>query len=279
MHSGILHKICARGNTEDAKRDYIHLMCHLFGRRYISRVTVNSETTTNLIRTYPSMVVLKPLSKSICESLDKHGQNVLNIFTTYVLAYSKEHESRLGPGDSLPLSGIRFRKADGAPDKQSRLNQYLEGTATKVTARSIFVANSGHDDQFGTVSELARTVRQGVYLNEHAIPSMTHLVTGRKEYDLNAYLLDFYTHGQRVSLIKANGIRANDVWYLLDDFALTLALMKAALEQMFTMNAKVMYEREKEENTPKSSKEDSVSPALSITSLIRAILTGHVGRV
>jgi ATP-dependent RNA helicase DDX60 len=246
MHSGILHKICAQGSTIDAKREYVHLMSHLFGRRYISRITMKSETMSNLRRTYPSMVVLPPLSKSIRKALNSHGQDVLDIFVAYVVAYSKDHASRLGPGDCLPLSGIRYTKADYAPFKQARLNQYLEKTAIEVTARSIFVANSGHGDHFGTISELAQTVRQGIYLNEHAIPSTAHLVTGgTKEYDLNAYLLDFYTHGQTASLIKANGIRANDVWYLLEDFSLILALVKAALEQMFTANAKAIYERGK----------------------------------
>lgn len=255
MHTGVLHKICEQSSSINAKHQYIHLMCHLFGRRYISRITMNSEIMSNLLRTYPSRVVLSPLPKSICKALNKHDQDVLDIFVAYVVAYSKEHGSRLGPGDCLPLSGTRYTKADGASDEQPRLNQYLERTAIKVTARSIFVANSGHGDHFGTISELARTVRQGVYLNEHAIPSTTHLVRGgTKEYDLNSYLLDFYTHGQTASLIKANGIRANDVWYLLEDFALMLASVKAALEQMFTTNAKSIYERVKEDKASKSSR-------------------------
>lgn len=255
MYNGVLHKICEQSSTITAKHQYIHLMCHLFGRRYISRITLNSETMSNLLRTYPSMVVLSPLPKSICQALNKHDQDALDIFIAYVVAYSKEHDSRLGPGDCLPLSGIRYTNADGASDEQPRLNQYLERTAVKVVARSIFVANSGHGDHFGTISELARTVRQGVYLNEHVIPSTTHLATGgTKEYELNAYLLDFYTHGQKASLIRANGIRENDVWHLLEDFSLALASVKAALEQMFTTNAKAISEREKEDKTSKSSR-------------------------
>lgn len=207
---------------------------------------MNSETTAALIKKYPSMVVLPPLPKSIRTILSKHDKSVLDIFAAYVTAYAKEHNPRLGPDDKLPLS--RFQYASEGPTTPSSLDRHLQETAIKVTARSTFVANSGHDDNFKSVSELARTVREGVYLNQHAIPSTAHLAMGgTKEHELNAYLLDFYTHGQKESLTKANGIRPNDVWYYLEDFALTLSLMKAALEQLFTKNAKAIYEKVKGE--------------------------------
>ncbi|KAK2461121.1 hypothetical protein APHAL10511_006648 [Amanita phalloides] len=252
MHSGILHIICAQNSDINARRDYIHLMSHLFGRRYISRVMMNSETMSKLIHTYPSKVVLPPLPGYIRSTLKKHDQDVLDIFTSYVVAYVEEHDAHFGMEDSLPLSAIRYTKSSRVWDDQAALNQYLERSAIKISARSAFVANSGHDDHFKSVSELARTVRQGVYLNQHAIPSMTHLVEGgTQEHELNAYLLDFYTHGQTAALIKANGIRPNDVWFLLEDFALTLSLMKAALEQLFIMNAKAIHESSEPEASPR----------------------------
>jgi len=51
---------------------------------------------------------------------------------------------------------------------------------------------------------------------------------------LNAYILDFYIHGQPAALISANAIRDNDMWYLLDDFTLTLKSIKAGLGQLLS---------------------------------------------
>ena len=55
---------------------------------------------------------------------------------------------------------------------------------------------------------------------------------GSGSYQLNAYILDFYIHGQRAALESANGIRDNDLWYLLDDFTLTLKSIRAGLGQL-----------------------------------------------
>ena len=66
---------------------------------------------------------------------------------------------------------------------------------------------------------------------------MEHLITqvgndNSSQRDLNAYLFDFYIHGQVKTLETANGIRRGDIWYLLQDFTLTLATVKAALQQL-----------------------------------------------
>ncbi|KAL0566330.1 hypothetical protein V5O48_015688 [Marasmius crinis-equi] len=54
----------------------------------------------------------------------------------------------------------------------------------------------------------------------------------RPEHLLNAYLFDFYTHGQVSTLSAANGIRRGDVWYLLQSFELILKAIKSSLEDL-----------------------------------------------
>jgi hypothetical protein len=73
-------------------------------------------------------------------------------------------------------------------------------------------------------------------LDEHTIPSFKG-ITGRtnqdgRKYALNAYLLDFYVHGQVAALAAANAIRRGDVWFLLQDFDLTLMTVRGVLEQL-----------------------------------------------
>jgi hypothetical protein len=51
---------------------------------------------------------------------------------------------------------------------------------------------------------------------------------------VNAYLLDFYVHGQVKALSVANAIRRGDVWYVLDEFTLTLKAIREALQQLLS---------------------------------------------
>ena len=49
------------------------------------------------------------------------------------------------------------------------------------------------------------------------------------EIPLNAWLLDFFKHGDVNTLEKANGIRKADIWFLLNDFSLALATIITSL--------------------------------------------------
>jgi len=106
---------------------------------------------------------------------------------------------------------------------------------------------------------LTRTCRSGLHLNEHAIPSMSSITgvpgqTSDGTFALNAYLLDFYTHGQVAALAAANGIRRGDVWFLLQDFTLSLMSIRGVLEQLLLKASREATEtntgidRELEEN-------------------------------
>jgi hypothetical protein len=219
------------------------IMANLFGRRYMSKIFTNRRNIEELKSKYPSMVVLPPLPESARQALLVHDQEILQIFSGYVSAFAKNSENTIEQEDRLPLSKIPIcgNKTHRRPET-AQFYTRLQDNATPVMTRSIFVANSGHDDTFSSVSELTRTSRAGLNLNEHAIPSMTHLTitpdTDTLEHQLNAYILDFYTHGQVQSLALANGIRRGDVWYLLQDFTLTLQTVEAALKQLLTQASK-----------------------------------------
>ena len=243
MRSGVLHEICNRSDLESAKREFMNIMANLFGRRYMSRIFAKGENIEELKSKYPSMVVLPPLPESARQALLVHDKEILQSFSDYVSAFAKNSENAIEQEEILPLSKISVcgnkthRRAETA-----QFYAHLQNNATPVITRSIFVANSGHDDVFSSVSDLTRTSRAGLNLNEYAIPSMTQFTitadTDTLEHRLNAYLLDFYTHGQVETLAKANGIRRGDVWYLLEDFSLTLHTVEASLKQLLTHASK-----------------------------------------
>jgi len=164
-----------------------------------------------------------------------HQKQTLGIFSAYALAFSAQHEDELGNDNRLPLSGV-VGPSDTSNLPHTSLFAHLSKMARKPKARSLFVATSGHNDTFGDVGELARTVRHGVHLNEHAIPTVEHILDPK--LPLNAYLYDFFIHGQVDALVNMNGLRRGDVWFVLQAFHLALITIRGDLENLLLSMSK-----------------------------------------
>ena len=176
-------------------------------------------------------MVLAPLHPKARAVLLAYQKQTLGIFSAYALAFSSQHADELGPDNRLPLSGV-VGPSDTSTLPQTPLFAHLSETARKPKARSLFVATSGHDDTFGDVGELARTVRHGVHLNKHAIPTVEHILDPK--LPLNAYLYDFFIHGQVDALVNMNGLRRGDVWYALQAFHVILMTIRGDLENLLS---------------------------------------------
>lgn len=257
LRAGVIHRICGNRSTITAKRDFIILMAHLFGRRYLPRAYTTNENLKKIVLKSASKVVLPRLDPNARQVLLDHEDEILNIFQSYVLTYAEKNVAQLPVDDELPMSKIRYLGSPASDHELGTFRQLLQRNSTRVVARSAFVANSGHGDSFQSVSELARTTRTGLNLTERAIPSMAKITAipsdtdGDEIFELNAYLYDFYMHGQPSTLANDNGIRRGDVWYvfytastllethvnhlhryLLQDFQLTLLTIRGAVEQL-----------------------------------------------
>ena len=216
LRAGVIHKICSDESTIRAKQNLLILLCHLFGRRELPPIYTSKENLENILRLTKSAskVVLPSLSHKARTVLSEHEKQILEIFTSYASTFAFHNSTSLGDDDELPLSKIKYAGSESGAG--GTLRQYLEENSTPVAVRSLFVANSGHGDTFHSISELAATSRSGIYLNEHATPSMEHFIESREGYKtrfaLNAYIYDFYMHGQVTTLAAANGIRRGDIW-------------------------------------------------------------------
>ena len=234
LRHGVMHEICGQSSFIKAKTDFMVIMCHLFGRRYLPNSYANEATLRQMRTSNPSRIILPSLPTSVRKVLVEHNTEILRVFSAYAFLYASQRRATLGREERLPLSDIRIGK--DISTARSCFHQSIHQTAIPLTSRSPFVANSGHSDQCASVGELVRTCHRGLHLNDHAIPSLEHIVAGVGESNesaqLNAYLLDFFTHGQTQSLVHANGIRRGDLWYVLQEFVLTLMTIRGALEQL-----------------------------------------------
>ncbi|KAF2770464.1 P-loop containing nucleoside triphosphate hydrolase protein [Teratosphaeria nubilosa] len=216
LKEGYFHELCANHtkNEKDTLQTLMLVFAHTFQRIPCKRSDL--EYRQKVVRPSSSIVFLPPLPKKAANILRQHNQETLDVFRTYVETFAEQHLD--APDRKLPLSGIEAG-GDGQ-DSMSGLK------ATKV--RSPFVALSGPGDKFETIHDLCQTTRDGVFLEEAVIPHID-VYPDEMELPLNAWLLDFYKHGDINTIEKANGVRRADIWFLLNDFSLVLATIITSL--------------------------------------------------
>ncbi|KAI9099463.1 hypothetical protein DFS34DRAFT_72610 [Phlyctochytrium arcticum] len=229
MNSGVLREIA---NGPDAKITMLTTLAHLFGRR--KRPAATMAFKADLLKRSPSKVFLEPLPPRVVKVLEEHNALVFQVMESYVHHYVKTlpYEDVA----QLPFSGRTFPKSKASADASSPLLSNLASTSLPYTARSPFVALSGLDDTFASVQDMARTLRSGFTLQSTVVPSVSELLDSTTVLD--AYVVDFYRHGQFKALDAGNGILPGDVWQLINDFMLVLAALRTSLEVLLTAYAK-----------------------------------------
>ncbi|KAL8967736.1 MAG: hypothetical protein Q9183_002783 [Haloplaca sp. 2 TL-2023] len=227
IKEGFFHELCADIDTAESRvlRDLMVVMAHLFGRRPCKHS--DQEYIEDIVKTSPSVVFLPELPGSASRVLQQHNKQTLQIFSTYVQTFVEQHIHDVD--NTLPLTGLSIGSSADSKDRATESDMSFLKPLLPTQIRSPFVALSGHgDDDFKSISDLCHTVRNGVFLEENAIPHLD-VYPDEVATPLNAYLYDFYMHGDIEALERANGVRKSDVWFLLNDFSLVLATIQTSL--------------------------------------------------
>ncbi|KAF2097657.1 P-loop containing nucleoside triphosphate hydrolase protein [Rhizodiscina lignyota] len=220
LKGGYFHEICA--DVDKRPKDVLHelmvTMAHLFGREPCRQA--DEEFIEEVVKRSSSIVFLPPMPKAAEVMLREHNAETLSIYRTYVATFVDQHIK--DPDRQLPLSRLAI-----GPDEEANTVS-VPGCSTPVRLRSPFVALSGHGDEFKSIHDLCHTVRSGVFLEENVIPHVT-LYPQESDAPLNAYLLDFFKHGDVKQLQVANRIQPGNVWFMLNDFSMVLATIVTSL--------------------------------------------------
>lgn len=144
--------------------------------------------------------------------LRAHNAETLGIFTTYVRTYVQQHLGDM-KDDTLPFTKQKVGRTNSNYDVSSIL-----GSLPPTKLRSPFVTLSGSTDNFDSIHDLCDIVRSGVFLEESAIPYIRIYPDDTDGVPWNAYIYDFFKHGNMQALIPDNGIKSGDVWFHLKDF-------------------------------------------------------------
>jgi hypothetical protein len=196
----------------------VHVLAHLFGRRF--RKKADQEEMETVIKRSPSNVILEPLSEDARSVLMNHNAKVVEIYRSYAIRYGRAMFD--STEKELPLSRLSFESQE-----KSALVDELRQSAIEYATRSAFVATSGHGDSFDTIADLSRNTREHILIEAAAVPSMDEFIDPPT---LDAYLLDFFKHGQVDTLVNANGVRRGEVWYVLDAFDRILSAIDESLK-------------------------------------------------
>ena len=204
----------------------ILVLSHLFGRRVCREVDDPEEAEK--IKRSPSIVYLPPMPEAASKILRSHNKNTLDIFATYAKTFAAQHikeeerylpftNTAIGSAPAISMNGktlngctISNGSAGHDSDEDRTPSIDILPSLPAPHARSAFFALSGLGDDFETIEDLCSSTREGVFLESAVIPHL-ELHPDETRTPLNAYVLDFYTHGAVQPLEKANGIRKSDV--------------------------------------------------------------------
>lgn len=219
LKNGYFHELCNTVNTnqEAVLRELMLTMSHLFGRLQCRQA--DEEFVQKVVKGSPSVVFLPNMPENAVNVLRKHNRQTLDIFTSYVRTFVEQHIQE--PDNALPLTatvvGGNSNNAQAPP---------------KV--RSSFVALSGHNDNFASIHDLCTTSRSGVFLEEAVVPYIG-IYPEDSDLPLNAYLYDFFMHGNADAVVAANRIRRGDIWFVLNDFSMVLATIVTSLTNFMNL--------------------------------------------
>ncbi|KAJ5782615.1 hypothetical protein N7457_004389 [Penicillium paradoxum] len=222
LNSGYLQELCQdiKKRPQKTLRTLMLVMAHLFGRIPLRQATL--ELYQSAEKKPPSIVTLPHLPAKAASVLRAHNKQVLGIYTNYVSSFVNQHLR--DPDHSLPFSGIQC----GGDNSAAQLG-FTKFNHLAASIISPFYALSGNQDTCDSIFDLSQMVRSGVWLEDSVIPYVAVLAE-ENAMPLNAYLYDFFKHGNVTELLTANRIRRGDVWFLLNDFSLILATITTSIE-------------------------------------------------
>lgn len=236
LKEGYFHTLCAdfRRRPDAVLLKTVLVLSHIF-----CRISTHGfrEGWREAVHNSQSVVFLPPLPDDALQILRQHNRDTLEICKNYVGTFVEQHL------DEKPDRCLPFTKFEvGAPEENLGDTDLVDVLAhghhlAPTRLRSPFDALSGFTDHsFSSIHELCSTVRSGVFLEESAIPYIPLYPDDTEGVAWNAYIYDFFKHGDMEALVRYNHIKRGDVWFHLKDFSLILATIVTSLSNFLDLD-------------------------------------------
>jgi len=219
LANGWFSRVCEDESVITERRDkrVMHMLAYIFARK--PAPPDHFLFSNGVQRT--SKVFLEDISEEDKAILRHHDDIAMASATDYLKCYAQGYRNDLGSDNRLPLSNVTISDVKGSAPIS------LSDQAIPPTVRSAFCGLSGHFDSFCNAADMHLSLREGLFMDPLLIPIMVP-VSSR----LNAYAMDFYTHGQVNAIANENWI--HEPYEPLLNFCIILKALSAALENRFT---------------------------------------------
>lgn len=237
LKEGYFHSLCSEFllRPDDVLLRVVLILSHIFCR---IPTRGSRKGQGDAVRHSPSVVLLPPLPDNALQILRQHNKDTLDIFRSYVGTFVEQYLHDKSDR-CLPFTEFDVGATEGDLGNRDLLAALTDAhhlPPTKI--RSPFAALSGFDDHsFGSIHELCSTVRSGVFLEESAIPFIPIYPDDTEGVAWNAYIYDFFKHGDMEALVRDNHVKRGDVWFHLRDFSLVLATIVTSLNNFLALDA------------------------------------------
>lgn len=236
LKEGYFHTLCAefRHRPDAVVLKVVLVLSHIF-----CRIPTHGfrRSRGEAVRHSPSVVYLPPLPDDALQILRQHNKDTLDIFKSYVGTFVEQHLHNKSD-QLLPFTRFDVGTSGDTSSNTNLLEALRDDHHLPPTKlRSPFDALSGFDDHsFGSIHELCSTVRSGVFLEESAIPFIPIYPDDTEGVAWNAYIYDFFKHGDMEALVRDNQVKRGDVWFHLKDFSLVLATIVTSLTNFLALD-------------------------------------------
>ncbi|KAF9108793.1 hypothetical protein BGX27_008236 [Mortierella sp. AM989] len=230
--AGVFHQICQNIEEEqlNVTTQLMHILAHCFGRMQLPNIP--RAYYNDLLQAYPSKIFLEPLPREIIDLLEmQNNQRVLDMYTTYCKLFASELPVGTDQECELPLSATKIGMGSIL---SGSLAELLDSHSIKYRVRSPFTALAGVGDSFDSIYDMTTHCRPEISLDQNSIPFVD--TSPGESGQLNAYLVDFFSHGQISTIEKANGLKPGNSWQSLKEFSFVLQTIVASLKQRGVAN-------------------------------------------
>jgi len=143
----------------------------------------------------------------------------------------------------LPVSKLRV----GGEEEKKRDDGFiniLKQTCIPTVVRTPFMAAAGLDDNFGSSREILESLRDDMAVTELSLAIGDQIDMRGRPMELNAVVIDFFTHGKYKRLFNENGLRDGHTWNLLKQWQVLLKKIREGLRALSPLDKRLKKRRE-----------------------------------
>merc|ERR1712142_707665 len=135
----------------------------------------------------------------------------------------------------------------GSEEEKTRKDGFvsiLKQTCIPTVVRTPFMAAADLDDNFESSREIVESLRGDMAVTELSFAIGEQIDMRGRPMELNAVVIDFFTHGEYKRLFNENGLRDGHTWNLLKQWQVLLKKISQGLRALSPLDKRLKQRRQ-----------------------------------